>query len=704
MGSPFKVFFRLHPLVAMVSFLSLIASTASVSAQAYKKGEEVAYLSLGKWNPGIVVDSNSKGVLVEYEWGAGTRQSIFPRNEVMYRYEVDAIYRVREWSDASGKFKIRAALLKMGDEKIKLRKPDLAELEIEIAKLSDADKAFLSDLQKKMKKHRIVEPAGEAESFDESAGLFDFSVAGYKRNSLAADPLPPFLRLKSGGVAIPGMQFSDRLSTLLGLGGTDRFLLAAIVSESPSAPVATRLVWASLEQKKILGEQNLPAGEVVLDYHAPSHRLLTQFSEWGAGVTSRHVLSVWEVLPTNDKPKMIARWYCSLTGLGFSQDSWVRFADKNVVIEKSGRQEFVAWNIEKKAAQYRVSQESFFAAQPVLTPGRKFLVMPEDKQVNIYDSVTGRHVSTIPTNDRSAGVAVSDDGQKLAVLHINSLSVWNLTNAEEEPHRFQAEAVGTPFARTLAWIGNEHLMVDTDFREMVLFSLKNRFALWTYRSDNRSISERWAHRVREIVDGHLVYCAQIDRLGEDIVVVGSVELPGPAVFEKEASYDRGALLLVKPGSAVRVVVNAGADSMAIGKRLEQKLAANGWTIDGNAKITVTATMKVGQPVTATYRISDDFGRSARADETVTVTPHISSLVIDVDGKIAWQASTATGPPSFIRIRANQSAQSEANRWNQPQPQFFENTQIPKEILDPKYSNGLGETDVTIRGLIPRAGK
>lgn len=702
MGKKSSVFWRNTLQNVAVAFLAIAAISTSAMAQTYKPGEEVAVMHLNEWRPGVVMDSNAKGVLVEFEFAASTQKQVFPRNQVMYRFELDAIYRVREWSDASGKFKIKAALLAITDDKIRLRKPDLSELDIEIAKLSDTDKTFLTDLQKKMQKNRIVIPVGLPEAFNESTGSFDISAGGNERKPIEPDPLPAFLKLKAGGVSFPREHDSDKLGTLLALGGTDRYLLAAIVNDRDEANISTKILWASLEQKRIVKDHQLPAGEIVLDYHAPSHQLLTYWQDRRGGNENRSALTVWEVLPTDEKPKKVVRFFSSVTDRRGLQELWARFADKDTVVEKSDRQSFVAWDLAKKEVRYRISQESFFAAMPVLSPGRKWLVMPEDKQVRIYDALTGALSSTIPTGEHASGVAVSEDGQKLAVLQTNSLAVWSLTSAGEAPQVYQAEAIGTPFTSTLAWLDPEHVMVSSAFRDLVLFSLKTRLTLWNYQFDFRTVSDHWAHRVKEIVNGHLVYAAQVDNSGKTLLVVGSVALPGPSVYEKEAGLNRDALLLVKPGMAVRVVVNAGAESEKIGKRLEQKLFANGWRIDGNAKITVTAEMKVGQPQTSTYH-SGGFGfrGGGGTEQSVTITPHISSIVIDVDGKTAWQAATSTGAPPVMFLREGQTVQSEANKWNQPNPGFFEAVNIPKEILDPKFSKGLGATDVTVRGLVPK---
>ena len=85
---------------------------------------------------------------------------------------------------------------------------------------------------------------------------------------------------------------------------------------------------------------------------------------------------------------------------------------------------------------------------------------------------------------------------------------------------------------------------------------------------------------------------------------------------------------------------------------------------------------------------------------MTVTPFISEVKVDVGGKTAWHSATSTGLPPVISMREGQSIQSEATKWQQPNPGFFEQVDIPERILDPEKRSGLGKTRVTTRGLIP----
>src|SRR6516165_9685106 len=54
----------------------------------------------------------------------------------------------RTWSDSTGKFKIKAKLVGVEGETVTLEKDDGSQLEIELEKLSPADKKFIADWQK----------------------------------------------------------------------------------------------------------------------------------------------------------------------------------------------------------------------------------------------------------------------------------------------------------------------------------------------------------------------------------------------------------------------------------------------------------------------------------------------------------------------------------------------------------------------------
>jgi hypothetical protein len=93
-----------------------------------------------------------------------------------------------------------------------------------------------------------------------------------------------------------------------------------------------------------------------------------------------------------------------------------------------------------------------------------------------------------------------------------------------------------------------------------------------------------------------------------------------------------------------------------------------------------------------------FGRPV-STESVTVTPYISSLKITMGDKVIWQSGTSTGAPPIVVLKEGQTVQEEVDRWQKPNPGFFDTVDISDRIMDPAKRNGLGTTQVTNRGLV-----
>jgi hypothetical protein len=661
---------------------------------------------LGEWRPGLVANTNARGeVLAEYEFAGGSQQRVFKQTEVRFAYESGALVRARFWSDQSGKFRTKAALLKiMDDNSVMLRKPDMTELTIPLSSLSETDQKFVKSLLKSGGPTALTGPEPPLLENFGGSGVFGsfaatFGGAGSKPAALVADPIPSYLRLKQGGAAFPLEDFFDRLGAILPVGGPDALLLAAIENGTPSKNLPTRLLWASLAKQKIQGRQLLPPSEVVLDYHPTTRRLLTFTWIEGEGLPGRGTaaLTLWEVAPTDKQCKPIVRWNAD-SGEGGLHEPWARIIDGNTVVQRYKKQEYVAWDTSAKQVKYRVAQESFFAPLATLSGGRKYLFIPEDNGVRVLEAATGSLVSTLPAANGASGVAVSEDGRQAAVLEDNVLLVWDLTNPDAQPQRHQAEAIGTPFSADLYWVGPERVMADQGGFGQVLFSVKTGISLWNYRFDMSAVREDRGRRLREIVDKHLVYGATVSAGSQRGLAVGAVLLPGPNVNEVEAKTVAESLYIIKPGTEVRVQVQTGEHDVRVSKALLAEIEKNGWKLNDSAKVVLTAEMKQGETQQVTYS-SGPFGRGDQ--QTVSITPFISSLQLKMGEAVIWSSGTSTGAPPFVWLKEGQTLQGEVSRWQNPDPGFFERVDIPEKILDPAKRRGLGTTEVTNRGLIPK---
>jgi hypothetical protein len=696
--------------IVLLVALCLLHATAW-SAEQYKPGDEIEVSYLNTVVSAKVVSTNQRGeVVAEFDWAGTPVQRTFKPADVRLPYEAGALARARTWSDNAGKFHQKAALIEIDDDSITLRKPDKTEIHVPIARLSDSDQQYLKNLQKGAGIERPPQPP-KLEDFEAPGQFQSFGAFGdAKRLDLEPDPLPKDLKLiKQGGVGFPTDDFFDRFGSVMAVGGKDVWVLASVENSTPVTPLPTRLLWASLARQKIETRQLLPPREVLLDYHVPSHRALTASRVKSDPSDTKEIeaLTLWEVGPSEKKVKPVVRWKADSGDIG-RREPWGRIIDGTVVLQHFKTHEFVAWDTTAKNVRYRVAQESFFGSLPTLSASRKYLFVPEDRGVKILEATSGKILSFLPSELGASGVAVSEDGRKLAVLSRGTMTVWNLVDAAVEPVVCQAEGVGTPFGADLFWVGDERVMVDSGFGgygdQLVLFSLKQKVALWNYRLDHEAVQKNWerTNRSREIVNNHLVYAATIAHgLPHAGMAVGAVLLPGPQVDEIAANLDVESMMVtIKPGTPVRLDVQTGENTPRVQAVLEEKIRKNGWVPAPNAEVALIAEMKQGPQQTVTYRVRG-FGanRTVLTTQTASVVPYLTSLRLMMGKKAVWQSGTGNGIPPIVTLYEGRTVQDEVDRWQHPNVEFFETVLIPTRVMDPAKRIGLGTTMVTNRGLI-----
>lgn len=696
-------------LASICGLLLLLIAPPGLAAEKFKIGEEVQVLFLGQWRPATVRDSDKKSALCEFEFAGAAKQEIFAFDNMRRPYEAGALTRGRQWSDATGKYNIKAVLLKISGGKAELRTDEMKEISIPIEKLSPNDQAFLRQFQKKAGLAAVPVPKlPEVESFS-SASAVNIASKGRRWSNqedahtdsaslnLAPDPVRKGLELKQQGVGFPALTFSEKVSSLLALGGADNWILASI-GESEQQP--TRLMWVSLTKQSVKRIQMLPAGEMLVDYHAASRQLLTYSKRKGAGAfDSLPVLTVWQTEPTTEEPKPVVSWQATIPDDRSWHHSvpWVRFASDSIVLQRSETHRILAWDIKARGLAWQTAQESFFAPEPRLSAGGKYLLLPEDGGLRICDSLSGKSLGQLPM-DGCSGVAAHPGGSLIAVLNSNTVYVVDITG-QQPTIKLAANSVGTPFTANFDWVGNDLLSFD-GWGGIVLFSLKHELPIWNYKFDSSAF---WAldtngARKRSIVDDHLVYAATFREGGREGLAVGAVLLPSGKASAALAEAKRQDFLLIQRGAKFRIDVAAIDHASEIRQALMQQIQANGWIYDAAAKNAIQAEYKRGEPREIRYELQSVRG-GGREVQSATITPYIASLKILVGKDEAWSAISSSGPPPVVSMREGDSLQSEVDRSNQPTWGFYQTVDIPTDIIDPKKRGGLGSTAVTNRGLV-----
>ena len=752
-SQPGGVAFGIRCLVSVAGVLIALSNVGAGAEQRFEPGDEVEVAVFSSWLPGTVLEVDRRGAVgVEYKFAGSYQQRVFPQNQVRMRCEVDGLGLVREWQDASGNFRIRAALIRYSGEQITLCKIDMEEIEVPVSALSSKDQRYLAKIKKtipggssgsgglapverfagsaglsssskdgpgspfpsgfgsdqmpgfdvppipgfdKPRGNRSRSGAARPDTPNRGKGSTDSTVSSENANrqALAPDPMPAHLKFNTGGAAFPVERMGPTVGAVIPVGGQQGWILASLEGGLLGpATGPTRLVWVSLSTQKVEKNQTLPVDDMVLDYHAPSHRLLTCTRAELGTQEGKQILSVWEVLPTDEGAQSIVRWETSWETMGGARTPWAKLVGGDLVIQCTAEKEFVAWDLAKKNVRYRIEQDSAFAPVPALSGTRKYFAMPEMGRVRLFEASTGVNVSTLPIGFGANAVTFSDDGRLLAVLEGSNMSIWDLTDAEAKPRKLQAEAIRG--ALSMTWLDDQHMIVDRGHFGMALFSLEESATLWSYAFGLDVNTQIDTSRSRCLIRDHLVYAARINQSLQTGLAVGAVKLPGSDAEQAMISGDPSTLLLFKPGSPIRIEVHTGSHDAQVRASLERKVKENGWKLDPSSPNVLIAEIKQGQQRQKTYTFH---GR--RPNETVSYTPYNHTLRIKSGEDTAWEIMTSLGAPWMISIREDSSVQEVINRSEKTSPSFFEKAKIPERILDPKKRGGFGTSNVTNRGLV-----
>lgn len=698
-----------------IPLLLLLALPCSAEAGKFKVGDVVqVWDDFGKeWNNGTVTGVNRRGELqVETARHGSLRREVYNPRAVRFAYEDGAIGPARNWTDATGSFKVMAAPLGVYGDTLKIRKEDMTELEVPISKLSESDQSYIERMRRELGGAAAPTPENlPMENYGDVEGArFALALqANGGRIALLPDPIPPYLQLKEGGTAFGriGDGFDgEEFGVIIPVGGPESLVLASGEchprwSHSKVDPF-TRLLWVSIADRKIINQQKLPPDEYVLDYHPPSHRLLTySFVDGGNANNDKKIaLAIWEVLPTDEIVKPVARWEAYPDERSWD-NPWAKIIDGQIVLQRWNKSEYVAWNVDEKSIAYRLRQESRSDSLPSFSGGKRYAFLPDQSSIRVFDPTTGVMLTSLPAPNGAKAVAISEDGKRAAVLDRNQLAVWDLTDANSEPTYYHADDIGRAWVDSMFWLGTDKLMVKTN-REMLLFSIPQRVVVWSYQFEHTTKHGNGERPLVHVVNDHLVYGASVrDNNRNEGLAVGNVKLPGPKVAEVFGAIDREDLEVIKPGEHVRLEVRCGDDlNRDVYFSLVEKIEKNNWILDNeNPTVTMYADMKRGKTQSATYEIVDHFNRS-QGTESVTYTPNEYSLKIVRGSDVLWSSFMGGGLPDRFTIFGDASIQEIVNKWEVPSVSFFSRADIPARVIHKDYRRGLGTTQITTRGLIP----
>lgn len=676
-------------------------SVAAADPRPFEVGDEVQVLEFRRWREGLVVKSEGRFVWIDIDSPGFQRQKKYLKDQVRYPWQANAITPIRFWSDASGQFKIQgsATAIDKDAQKVTLYRIDRStEITLDIDQLSDQDQRYLKKYLSSAAASQTIN--GSAPPFPSLPDVESFEPAPERQppwadnedvSSIAPDPPKVSLGVPMGGAGFYKTSRQETVNSVFPIGSSAGWMLAGTTHGSSRTSVA-RFVWATLSDGKLQKQHAVPDGLRILAVAPESQSVLTvgvgNHEPFDSPWRSKQVLTVWKASPRTETAKPVRRWI-SDDGRSHSSRGDAAFVSASRVMHFTTDKKLVVWDFVEGRGVYSIEQESFFGARPAVSPGARYLALPEDKRLRIIRTHDGKTLASLSIDGgRAAGAAFDAAGQRLAVLTNRKILIWNL-GSPSPPDEFNATGLRTSFSRRIEFVNDRYLLVDGD----TLFDLQMELPVWKYVRGSDVAGGRRNERTMLVADGKLCYAAEVRDPRREGMVVGAVDLPGPTVDATVGRVDREGLYVINPGERVALEVDCGEYDSQVRAALEQQIADNGWELTDRSVVRLVATMGRGKRQTRTY-IEQRTGEKQQA----SATPYFSRLKLMMHDETIFSTGTGSSLPSSVYLQSGETIQGEINKQQRPNPGMFDTVDLPARFFDPKFSDGFGTSRVTLRGL------
>lgn len=606
----------------------------------------------------------------------------------------------RVWTDSTGKFKVTASYLETKGESVVLEKEDGKKLTIPIAKLSEADQAYLEGMA-------AANPFSEMEEGGDS----DKSVTTSKSSS------------SGRGKAIDWSE----VETIEVLGG-DRWEVpipetAGLGFEPKKIPLPKKgHFFEGLHPLTI----NLSAKKVALGYTTsfsipkPLTRIVIGDLTTGKMVSSEPVeanmkpLAILDdgttvlMVGIDDKgeaPDVVQEW--TLKGKKVTRGSdWIPFAaDADVKSDRGGNDReasHIAFAVPLKSNLLLMcSRKGHMACFEMSTRTPKWQLQLAEApaagfnadnslvafvhagQILVMKTESGEIMGQVSIQDKGhlpwPKVALSPSGKKLG------LAAWDrvmILDVEKKEWTQEISFPGTNVGGGFAFPEEEYVLFDNK----LLIHWPTRIQLWTIQD---------AHATT--IQGEYAFlCCNTDAGG----LLFPTKLPTTVAKTKlEAAQKQSDLFVVRPGAAIGININGVPQQYQaqVKAGLEKAVERIGCKVNPNAEVQIVAGVTGPKQEAVSYHMSGSH----------VVQSYASSVQVQYKNQTIWQTG-GTNIPGMIMLSRDESMESYlAKASAAPNLKFFEQVNFPEYLQkpapaangnQPQQFNTLGASKLTASGL------
>jgi len=588
---------------------------------------------------------------------------------------------LRTWSDATGKFTIKAKFVSLNDGKVTLEQEDGSKVEIELTKLSAADQKLATDLAKG-DDNPFKPKSGSAAQAEPALAAVDWSGArtveltpAQSEWKVSVGATPSVEGLVQQPVRLPpkGNFFEHAKGLVLNPVCKRAALGYTLNDPRQKGNSRTRVVLCDLTAGKVLGTATAPGHFAPVALSDDGNRVLVRRDEFGHSNQDR--LEVWKLDGANVTKTL--RWvpYDDLHG-GERDVKWATFLDDQRAVSVSGSGKLVVWQLEPLKPLYSLLIQG--NCIPGLSPDRNFLAFATGHDVGVLDVGAGRVVALQATPDMQfPALAFSPSGKKLACAAFDKLYVWDTATGKQER---ESGYYGLHVGGQAVWTDDDHILLGN----RTLFDLETQVKVWDYHG----------HELVQYLGGKCWFEVSQGERAPGALVPATVPQANVTAALKKAMAEPDFFVL-KPGTTVAIDVSPLPDTdqrEKVRAALAEKLQANGCQVGESGTITLTALTEVGKEREVSYHT---FGRIGM--KSYKVKEHFSRVKFVYQGKSAWE-TTAGNVPFFVHLKEGQTMEQYLKEHEKPNYDWFTKVALPKLLTKPTGRPTLGSSQVTTAGV------
>ncbi len=514
--------------------------------------------------------------------------------------------------------------------------------------------------QKKAMEEFKQDPAFREADLD---GVKDLELRGVAADSkIPADPAPPAKAVRPVKFAGASGEFFESMKTLV-IARSGNFAAGIHENAPPGKEAQSKLERLDLANGKSAGVFPMSSKMALFDISDDGKLIALRNDEFGFGNNTR--LEIWAL----DGPqirKVLILFPYDKESWGPDRDindAWL--LDNSSVLTVNSKGKLVLWSIATGKAIYRAQINS--SSKPAISGGGKQLALETEKSVVIVEPLSGNVLGSFPLGDKSGlSYSFSPSGKQLAGCGWQNIYAWDLTSGEMF-RQFTLNAGSGEFNM----VADGYALIGRN----ILLDFERRIPLWHYQATGRSISA-------VAPSGMLWYSIKGGR--DEPTPLTPLKVPTPDALALAKTLKADDLLLLKPGVHVALSINLDvqqADGEAIRKSLADQLKAAQLVLDDQAPIRIVASNEPGKTTEMNYRPIG--ARAFDPPQKVSVTPMITRLQVEVDGKKAWESASVLGAGFFLTLKEGQTIEQAVAEAAKVNVGFLKNAKVPVYLTKPR---------------------